>query len=109
MQEETDSSARAIASTPFAALSKYLDTPLGLLVLVIASVFVADALVMVLFIILPPPSPLPAIFLDALLLIVLVFPALYIFLLRPLTRQIQELHDEILERQRVEAALRESE
>ena len=56
---------------------------------------------MLLFTILPPFPPLLLVFLDAGLLVILAFPALFLYLLRPLSREIDE-------RRRVEAALQQA-
>jgi hypothetical protein len=130
MQNETDSSARAIERPPFATPSKYFDTPLRLLVLVIASVFIAEAMVMLLF---TSCADVRCSDLHDALSSSLFSPALYVFLLRPLSRQIEapawrsaassagvetqwtalrihdrepELQDGILERQQVEECAR---
>ncbi len=73
-------------------------SPLRLLGLIAASVFVVEALVMVLLIILPPmPHTVTAPF-DATLVTILMYPILYRFVVRPMTLHIDE-------RKRAEAAL----
>ncbi len=65
-------------------------SPIYLLLIVISSIFVAELLVMFLLTFIPHPSLLHEALLDSLVLIVFVFPILYIFLLRPLTSYITE-------------------
>jgi len=66
------------------------DSPVRLLLSVIASVFIAEAVVMTLLFALPPMHGLAAALLDSFLLIILVAPTLYLFVLRPLQKSIAE-------------------
>jgi len=75
-------------------------SPLRLLIIVSASVFLAEAVIMVLLSV-AHLGPLQAILLDSALLVILVLPALRFFVMRPL-----EAH--IAERKRAEASLAES-
>jgi len=72
-----------------------------LLAVLVGGVFLAEALVMVLLPMLPPMSSTEAIWMDATLLAVLIFPMFYFLVFRPLVRNIAE-------RRRVEDALRET-
>ena len=65
--------------------------PLRLLITIIGSTFLAEALVMLLLIILPSLSPSIEVLFDAILLTALIFPALYLFSFRPLLSSITEL------------------
>ncbi len=76
------------------------DSPLRLLAIVAASVFGAEALVMVFLMLLPPLPHAVAAPLDAALVTILVYPILYRFMLRPMTQQLDE-------RRRAEDALRQ--
>ncbi|MHB8840005.1 MAG: PAS domain S-box protein, partial [Gemmatimonadaceae bacterium] len=55
-----------------------------------ASVFIGEALIVLLFVRLPPPSPWVKVVLHASLLTVALLPAAYLFFLRPLLRNIRE-------------------
>ena len=66
------------------------DSPVRLLLIVSASVFFTEALVMTVFFALVPKPGLAAAFLDALLLVILVAPALYFFVLKPARANIAE-------------------
>jgi two-component system nitrate/nitrite sensor histidine kinase NarX len=101
MQKEIRRLAQSIKGQPVTSPPTRYTSPLRLLALVSVSVFAAETTVMLLFTILPPLPPLWLVFLDAFLLVVLAFPALYLYLLRPLALQIDE-------RQRAEAALRQA-
>jgi C4-dicarboxylate-specific signal transduction histidine kinase len=65
------------------------------------TIFVIEAFIMFLFSILPDLTPMAKMFLDAFFLVVLVSPALYFFLFRPLVQQITE-------RKQAEKALQEA-
>ena len=65
--------------------------PSRLLIITIGSTFMAEALVMLLLIILPSLSPSIEVLFDAILLTALMFPALYLFSFRPLLSSITEL------------------
>src|SRR4030042_72109 len=71
-------------------------SPFRLLVIIMFSIFVTEAIIMFIFSILPRLSQHVQIVVDGLLLTVLVFPIVYLFMLRPLV-----LH--ITERKRAEA------
>jgi two-component system, cell cycle sensor histidine kinase and response regulator CckA len=74
-------------------------SPLRILLIVLASLFVAEAVVMLLLPILPPLSFYQTVVVDAALLTILGFPLLYFFLFRPL-----QVH--IRTRQRCEEEMR---
>ncbi|RPI22577.1 MAG: PAS domain S-box protein [Acidobacteria bacterium] len=65
-------------------------SPVRLLVIVIVSVFAAETMIMALLFALSPIPESIAVWLDSLLLVVLVFPALFFFVLRPLRIHIAE-------------------
>jgi signal transduction histidine kinase len=91
-------------------------SPFLLLTITFAAIFIAEILVM-LFLPLLPRFPIwIQAFIDAFLLIFLLFPMLYFFMFRSMKLRIKQLfeaHDhlsaEIIERKQVEAALRQSE
>ncbi len=58
-------------------------TPFQFLLLIIASIFLAEFIIMVGFSVLPSISPWVTVFIDSLLLICLVFPVVYFFSYRP--------------------------
>lgn len=66
-------------------------SPFRSLIIILSSIFVAEAIIMFLFSILPPLSQHVQIFVDVLLLIVLVLPMSYLFLFRPMVLHIDEL------------------
>ncbi len=72
------------------SVPRLTSSPVRLGLTITAVVFVAEATVMSLLIILPPLPPFLTALLDACLLTVLVSPALYFYLLRPMTQQIAE-------------------
>jgi PAS domain-containing protein len=74
---------------------------LYLLLLTIGSIFLVEAIIMGAVNLLPPISLISVVLLDAVLLIIVVFPFLYTFLFRPMQQNIAE-------RKRVEEALRRS-
>jgi len=74
---------------------------LYLLLLTIGSIFLVEAIIMGAVNLLPPISLISVVLLDAVLLIIVVFPFLYTFLFRPMQQNINE-------RKRVEEALRRS-
>lgn len=65
------------------------------------AVFVAEAIVMLLLMGLPPMPDLIEVFVDATILSVLIAPALYLFVYKP-------LHEEILQRAQIDTELRKS-
>jgi hypothetical protein len=67
----------------------FVRSPAGLFVILAASLFVAEVIVMLLLAALPAMPPLLADFLDATLLIVLAIPALRAFAFAPLLRQLR--------------------
>lgn len=73
-------------------------SPLRLVFIVMGSVFVSESVLMMLLLFLPPLSQVLVALVDASLLTVLVSPMLYLFLLRPMKRQIAK-------RERTERAL----
>lgn len=77
-------------------------TPLGLLIVIIISIFTAEVAVMLLLHVLPELSIAVKTILDAFLLSVLVFPVLYFLLFRPLMFQIilREKSEDDLKKQR---------
>jgi len=75
--------------------------PSRLLVIVTVSVFIAEALVMILLAVLPPLPRLMSAIVDASLLTVVVIPTLHLFLQRPMSL-------EIAERKQAERALQRS-
>lgn len=64
-------------------------SPAGLFAILATAIFVAEVIVMLLLAALPTLPPLPTIFLDATILVVLVFPALRAFAFGPLLRQLR--------------------
>jgi PAS domain S-box-containing protein len=108
----------------FVELAKIpLESPARLLLTLALSVFVIELSLMVAFALLPPIPEWVEVFLDALLLVTLLFPLLYFLIFRPLRTLIaqhllaerelallnQRLQEDIAERRRIEEALRESE
>lgn len=100
-----------------------VESPARLLMILVVAVFAIELSVMATFAMLAPISRWLEVFLDALLLVTLLFPVLYILVFRPLRRLInqqlliekelaaanQQLQRDIVERQKIEEALRESE
>ncbi len=66
-------------------------SPVLFLFIVAATVFIAEALVMLLLNALPPLSDFIGAIVDASLLVILISPALYFFLLRPMNRQLHAI------------------
>jgi PAS domain S-box-containing protein len=81
-------------------ISSRFRSPLSSLVLIASSIFIAEAIVMAFLSVFPPMSPLSEALLDAALLVMLLSPVLYFFLLRPLIGHIKE-------RRRAERELKE--
>ena len=79
-------------------MGKQLPLPVRFLLLTALTAFVAETATMLLLPLLPPLPQLTVAMLDSLLLIVLISPALYLFLLRPMMREIES-------RERAEAEL----
>jgi PAS domain S-box-containing protein len=71
-------------------------SPFRLLIIVSLSIFIGEALVMILISVLPPLSVWFEVYFDSALLVVFVFPALYFFLFRPLIQHI-ERHKQVEE------------
>ena len=67
----------------------FVRSPAGLFVILAASIFVAEVIVMLLLAALPALPPLLTNFLDATILVVLAFPALRAFAFGPLIRQLR--------------------
>ena len=67
----------------------FVRSPVGLFVILAASIFVAELIAMQVLDRLPPLPPLLAHFFDATLLVVLVFPALRVFAFTPLLRHLR--------------------
>ncbi|HET6514475.1 MAG TPA: PAS domain-containing protein [Thermodesulfovibrionales bacterium] len=65
--------------------------PSHLLVLIVVSIFLAEALVSLVLIIVPPSSKGMLIFLDAGLLTVILFPVVYYLVYKPVSLQIEQL------------------
>ena len=65
-------------------------SPVALLVVIILSIFAYEAILMLLFSFFPSLSGWPKGVLDPVLLVLLLLPTLYFFLLRPLTRHVAE-------------------
>jgi PAS domain-containing protein len=80
----------------------FLTNPLQQLMIIVVAIFLAEAVTMVILASLPPLSLYAVTFLDSLCLIIIVFPILYFFMLRPLRLHIAEVS-------RIEKVLRESE
>ena len=76
-------------------------SPVRYLLITAASIFVAEAAIMVVFTFLPPLPDWQETIVDAAALTVLAAPILYLFLLQPLTRHVAE-------RQKAEGALRQA-
>jgi len=83
------------------AYTKIFNKPILVLVLVTGSIFIAESIVMFLLRYLHPMSTLSEALLDSLILIILILPLLYLFLLKPL-----RLH--LRERKILESKLREA-
>ena len=83
-----------------ATKGKY-SSPFKLFAITIASIFAAELLIMLLLNILPPLPLRIEMLLDAFLLSFLVFPILYIFLLRPMILNINERKRAEVEREKV--------
>lgn len=81
---------------------KIYESPIRLLLLIAATLFVTHTQAMVMFALLPQFPMWTESLIESLLLLILLFPALYFFSLRPLL-----LH--IAEREQAEEAMRESE
>ena len=79
----------------------FVRSPAGLFVILAASLFVAEVIVMLLLAVLPALPPLLTNLLDATILVVLTFPALLAFAFAPLLRQLRA-------RKAAEAQLREA-
>lgn len=91
-------------------------TPLVLFIVTAAAIFLFEIAIMLLLHSLPELSVWKRVFVDAALLVLLLFPVLYFFMFRPLRRSIfqlystqERLNSEIAERTGVEATLRKSE
>lgn len=65
-------------------------TPLRFLIITAVSVFVAEALIMIVLESIPPFSFWATVFLDASLILLITLPALYVWLYRPMIRNISE-------------------
>ena len=86
--------------TPVHTSKKIFDSPFHLFIITVVSIFIAEAIVMFVLSMLPQLSVIEEAILDSLLLLFIVFPILYFFILNPL-----RLH--INERKRVEEILHE--
>ncbi|MBI3609649.1 MAG: diguanylate cyclase, partial [Nitrospirae bacterium] len=82
--------AGARAERPAAALGGRYRSPLYILITIAITIFVAEAGAMILLHSLPHASPLVEALIDSSLLVVLISPALYFFLFRPLILHIDE-------------------
>lgn len=78
------SSASGNNKQQFEKFNKFCDKPRCLLATIAASIFVAEALVMLVISVLQPVSTYIQAILDGFLLIIIVFPALYFFTFKPL-------------------------
>jgi hypothetical protein len=67
----------------------FINKPLYVLLSVVGIVFILEALVMLLFMYLPPLTAYQGVFLDALLLSIIIFPALYLLIFRPISLHIE--------------------
>ncbi len=83
---------------PIQPVYQHTPSPQRLVLIVAASIFVGEALVMLMLFRLPAIPPLWAGVLDATAITLLILPCLYFFLMRPLTQEIEE-------RKRFETAL----
>ena len=83
-------------------------SPFRLLVIIMFSIFVTEAIIMFLFSILPRLSQHVQIVVDGLLLTVLVFPIVYLFMLRPLVLHITERKRAEAEREKLILELKET-
>jgi PAS domain S-box-containing protein len=81
-------------------VSSRLRSPFSSLVLIASSIFIAESIVMLFLSVLPPMTGFSEALLDSALLVMLVSPVLYFFLLRPLILHINE-------RRRAERELRD--
>lgn len=84
-EPHTTSSARTERRTPLTTQS-----PIRLLVVLAAAIFAGEVLVMLLFLLLPDLTGWRAAFVDATLLVILLFPALYRLAFLPLIRLLKE-------------------
>ena len=81
---------------------KYINRPAYLLLFVVCAIFAAEALVMLLLKYLPPLTSYQVALLDASLLLLIVFPALYFLVFRPLRihidlrRQVESEKDDLI-------------
>ena len=83
-------------------------TPWGFLIKMTLSVFFAETLIMLLFMVLPELPKLVETFADSTLLSVMIAPALYFFVYQPLVREISERSLIELELRRLAQQLQES-
>lgn len=108
-QREAEEGSREVR--PFRRLALY-QSPVLLLLLIAASIFLSEVLVMLFMSTLVPLSPWADSLLDALILTVLLFPILYFSLFRPLVHHIAErrhAEDVLLEHERFLETIIESE
>jgi PAS domain S-box-containing protein len=71
--------------------AKIFIDPVNLLIIIIASIFSAEALVTLLLSIASPSSPERYLLLDAGMLVVILFPVIYYLVFKPFTSQIRQL------------------
>jgi preprotein translocase subunit YajC len=83
-----------------------LHTPFYLFIITIVSIFMAEAIVMLVLSVLPPLSVFSEALIDSTLLVVIVFPVLYFLLLRPLRVLFRNQEKLILELQEALANVR---
>lgn len=71
-------------------LTQIFEKPVHLVVIIIAVIFLTEALIMLILSILPPLETYKIMFLDSLLLILILLPMLHVFVLKPLQLHITE-------------------
>lgn len=80
----------------------FINKPIYVLLSVVGAVFILEALVMLVLMILPPLTAFQEVFLDASLLSIIIFPVLYVLVFRPirihidLRRQAEEEKDSLI-------------
>ena len=82
---------REIDSNPDDVYSKLSMEPIFLLLILILSIFIGETIIMLLLPRLIPPQVYYGSVIDALMLVVIIFPLLYIFSFKPLRSHIKEL------------------
>jgi hypothetical protein len=74
---------------PSPSIVGFINRPFYVLLSVVGTVFTLEVVVMLLLMYLPPLTAYQEVFLDALLLSIIVFPALYLLIFRPISLHIE--------------------